>query len=124
MSVRILVVDDSRLMRNMISDVIKNAGFEVCGEATDGIEAVRKYEELQPDLVTMDIVMPKVEDVDGIEAVRRIMEIDSGAKIIMVSSRKQQDLVIQAIELGAKDFIIKPFTEERFTEIVKNTLSE
>jgi len=120
--VRVLVVDDALFMRKMLSDILKNEGIEVCGEAENGKEAVEKYKELKPDLVTMDIVMPKMEEIDGVSAVREIMKIEPQAKIIMVSAMGQHSLVVEAIQAGAKDFVTKPFQPSRVIEAIKRVL--
>ena len=120
--VRVLIVDDALFMRKMLSDILKNEGIEVCGEAENGKEAVDKYRELKPDLVTMDIVMPKMEEIDGVSAVREIMKINPQAKIIMVSAMGQHSLVVEAIQAGAKDFVTKPFQPSRVIEAIKRVL--
>src|SRR5688572_33081419 len=103
-------------MRTMISDILSQAGFEVVGEAESGVQAVEKYRELRPDLVTMDIVMP---DMGGIEAVKLIMQEYPDAKILMCSAMGQQSLVIEAIQAGARDFVVKPFQPSRVLEAVQ-----
>lgn len=115
----ILIVDDAAFMRMMIKDVLSKNGFEICGEAENGAKAIEKYKELNPDLVIMDITMPEV---DGIQAVKEIRKINSSAKIIMCSAMGQQAMVIEAIQAGAKDFIVKPFQAERIIEAVKKVL--
>ena len=122
MAVKVLVVDDAVFMRKMIGDILKKEGYELIGEAENGKEAVDKYVELKPDLVTMDIVMPKVGDIDGIGAVKQIMEKDNGAKILMVSAMGQHALVVEAIQAGAKDFVTKPFQPSRVLEAAKRVL--
>ncbi len=119
MAPRVLVVDDAFFMRMMLSEILSKDGFEVVGEAATGVEALRKYEELRPDIVTMDIVMPEM---DGIEATKKIIEMDPGAKIIMCSAMGQQPLVIEALEAGAMDFIIKPFQPQKVIEAVRKAL--
>lgn len=119
MSKRVLVVDDAVFMRMMIKDILSKNGFEVVGEGENGAEAVEKYEELKPDIVTMDITMPEV---DGIEAVKEIRKIDPNAKIIMCSAMGQQAMVMDAIQAGAKDFIVKPFQAERVLEALNKAL--
>jgi two-component system chemotaxis response regulator CheY len=119
MAVRILIVDDAIFMRKMIGDILRKEGYEICGEAENGIEAIKKYKELSPDLVTMDIIMP---DMSGIDAVQEIVSIDSGAKILMVSAMGQQSLVVEAIQKGAKDYVIKPFQPSRVLEAVERVL--
>jgi two-component system chemotaxis response regulator CheY len=103
---RILVADDASFMRQMIREILEAEGHEVCGEASDGIEAVEKWKDLHPDLCTMDIVMPRR---SGIDAVRGIVELDPQARIVMCSALGQETLVNEAIQAGAKDFIVKPF---------------
>jgi two-component system chemotaxis response regulator CheY len=115
----VLVCDDAIFMRTMISDILSQAGFEVIGEAETGIQAVERFEELKPDLVTMDIVMP---DMGGIDAVREIMKIDPTAKVLMCSAMGQQALVVEAIQAGAKDFVVKPFQPSRVLEAVQRVL--
>ena len=119
MSNTILICDDAIFMRTMISDILTQAGYEVAGEAESGVQAVEKFRELRPDLVTMDIVMP---DMGGIDAVREIMKIDSGARILMCSAMGQQALVVEAIQAGAKDFVVKPFQPSRVLEAVQRVL--
>ena len=115
----VLVCDDAIFMRTMISDILTQAGFEVVGEAESGVQAVDKYHQLKPDLVTMDIVMP---DRGGIDAVRAICKDDPDAKILMCSAMGQQALVIEAIQAGAKDFVVKPFQPSRVLEAVQRVL--
>ncbi len=119
---KILIVDDALFMRKMLSDIIHKEGFEICGEAENGKEAIDKYQQLQPDLVTMDIVMPKINDIDGIMAVKEIMKINPQAKVVMVSAMGQHSLVVEAIQAGAKDFVTKPFQPSRVIEALKRVL--
>ncbi len=119
MSHTVLVCDDAIFMRTMISDILTQAGFEVIGEAESGVQAVDKYRQLRPDLVTMDIVMP---DMGGIEAVREICKADPEARILMCSAMGQQALVVEAIQAGAKDFVVKPFQPSRVLEAVQRVL--
>ncbi|NGP44116.1 response regulator [Bacillaceae bacterium SIJ1] len=119
MAHKILIVDDAAFMRMMIKDILTKNDFEVVGEAVDGNQAVEKYKELQPDLVTMDITMPEK---DGVTALKEIRSYDSDAKVIMCSAMGQQAMVIEAIQAGAKDFIVKPFQAERVIEAIKKTL--
>jgi two-component system chemotaxis response regulator CheY len=116
----VLVCDDAIFMRTMISDILSQAGFEIVGEAESGVQAVEKYRALKPDLVTMDIVMP---DMGGIEAVREICKNDPEAKILMCSAMGQQALVVEAIQAGAKDFVVKPFQPSRVLEAVQRVLA-
>ncbi len=118
MSNRILIVDDAAFMRMMIKDILTKNGFEVVGEAADGAQAIEKYKELKPDLVTMDITMPEV---DGITALKEIKKYDNTAKVIMCSAMGQQAMVIDAIQAGAKDFIVKPFQADRVIEAIQKT---
>lgn len=119
MSGTVLICDDAIFMRTMIGDILRQAGFDVVGEAENGREAVEKYRELRPDFVTMDIVMP---DMGGIDAVREIVEEDPRARILMCSAMGQQALVIEAIQAGAKDFVVKPFQPSRVLEAVQRVL--
>ncbi|OOB80247.1 MAG: two-component system response regulator [Epulopiscium sp. Nuni2H_MBin003] len=119
MAQRILIVDDAAFMRMMIKDIISKNGYEVAGEAENGQIAVAKYKELSPDLVLMDITMPEM---DGIQAVKAIKAADANAKVIMCSAMGQQAMVIEAIQSGAKDFIVKPFQADRILEAVRKVL--
>ena len=119
MGQKILVVDDAAFMRMMIKDILSKNGYEVVGEAENGKIAVEKYKELKPDLVTMDITMPEM---DGIEAVKQIKAQDATSRIVMCSAMGQQAMVIDAIQAGAKDFIVKPFQPDRVLEAVKKAL--
>jgi two-component system chemotaxis response regulator CheY len=119
MDKKILIVDDAPFMRRMIRDILEKNGFEVTGESEDGEVAVRMYKDLHPDLVIMDITMPKM---DGITAVREIMKIDGNAKIIICSAIGQQPMVIESILAGAKDFIVKPFEAIRVVESINYVL--
>ncbi|HEX6590053.1 MAG TPA: response regulator [Longimicrobiales bacterium] len=116
---RVLICDDAIFMRTMLADILKQAGFEVVGEADTGAKAVERYRELKPDLVTMDIVMP---DMGGIDAVRAIVKEDPSAKVLMCSAMGQQALVIEAIQAGARDFVVKPFQPSRVLEAVQRVL--
>lgn len=115
----VLICDDALFMRTMLGNILKQAGFEVVGEAENGVEAVDRYRDLRPDLVTMDIVMP---DKGGIDAVRDIVQEDPDAKILMCSAMGQQGLVVEAIQAGAKDFVVKPFQPSRVLEAVQRVL--
>ena len=119
MANRILIVDDAAFMRMMIRDILSKNGYEVCGEANDGAQAIEKFKELKPDLITMDITMPEM---DGIHALKEIKKIEPNAKVIMCSAMGQQAMVIDAIQAGAKDFIVKPFQADRVIEAIKKTL--
>ncbi|WP_391115757.1 response regulator [Psychrobacillus sp. L3] len=113
----VLVVDDAVFMRATIKRMLENHQFEIIGEATNGKEAVEKYRELLPDVVTMDITMPVM---TGIEAVKKIMTEFPEAKIVMVTALGQQKLIVEAIESGAKDFITKPFNPDQIVQILQN----
>lgn len=119
MSKTVLICDDAMFMRSILKDILSKADFEVVGEASSGDEAVAKYKELNPDLVTMDIVMPGK---NGIETVKEIISQDADARILMCSAVGQQALVRQALESGARDFVIKPFDQTRVMEAVDRVL--
>ena len=118
---RVLVADDASFMRQMIREIVESEGFEVCGEASDGVEAVDEFKRLHPDVVTMDIVMPRK---SGIDAVRGIMAIDPGACVVMCSALGQETLVTEAIQAGAKDFIVKPFKPDAVIDTLKKVLEK
>ena len=111
----VLIVDDALFMRMMLKDILTKNGFVVVGEAETGEEAISKYSALQPDLVTMDIVMPKT---DGIDAVRSIIKLDPKARVVICSAMGQQSLVQEALENGACDYIIKPFSPSKVVEVM------
>jgi len=115
----VLIVDDAAFMRMMIKDILVKNGYNVIGEAENGQVAVDKYKELKPDLVTLDITMPEK---DGIQALKEIKEIDANATVIMCSAMGQQAMVIDAIQAGAKDFIVKPFQADRVMEAIAKAL--
>lgn len=119
MAKRILVVDDAAFMRMMIKDILSKHGYDVVGEAADGKQAIEKYQELKPDLVTMDITMPEM---DGISSLKEIKEADPSAVVIMCSAMGQQAMVIDAIQAGAKDFIVKPFQADRVIEAIQKAI--
>ena len=116
MTVRVLVADDARFMRQLIREIIEPEGFEVVGEAADGRAAVDEFQKLQPDLVTMDIVMPKR---SGIDALKEILTLDASAKVAMVSALGQEALVMEALQAGAADYIVKPFKPEAVIATLK-----
>lgn len=120
MGKKILIVDDAAFMRMMLKDILSKEGYEIVGEAKNGQDAIEKYNELNPDLVTMDITMPEV---DGIEAVKKIKSEDGNATVVMCSAMGQQSMVIEAIQAGAKDFIVKPFQKDRVLEAVQKALA-
>lgn len=113
---RILIVDDAVFMRMMLKDILTKNGYEVVGEASNGKEAYDKYKELKPDIVTMDITMPEV---DGLQALKNIKADFPEAKIIMCSAMGQQVMVVEAIQCGARDFIVKPFQADRVIEAIQ-----
>ena len=119
MAKNILICDDAAFMRMMIKDILTKNGYNVAGEAENGLRAVEKYKEVKPDLVLMDITMPEM---DGICALKEIKKIDSSATVIMCSAMGQQAMVIESIQAGAKDFIVKPFQAERVIEAVKKVM--
>jgi two-component system chemotaxis response regulator CheY len=116
----VLICDDALFMRTMVADILKQAGYTVVGEAATGRQAVEKYRELRPDFVTMDIVMPEL---SGIDAVREICSEDPSARVLMCSAMGQQALVVNAIQAGAKEFVVKPFVASRVLDAVKRVLS-
>ena len=119
MSHTVLICDDAVFMRTMISDILEESGYEIVGQAESGVQAIERYKALRPDLVTMDIVMP---DMGGIDAVREITSFDANAKILMCSAMGQQALVVEAIQAGAKDFVVKPLQPSRVLESVQRVL--
>lgn len=120
MAKRVLVVDDAAFMRMMLSDHLTKGGFEVVGQAENGLVAINKFKELRPDVVTMDITMPEM---DGIVAVKEIRKIDPQARIVMCSAMGQQHMVMEAIQAGARDFIVKPFDPTRVVQAVTKALA-
>jgi len=122
---KVLVVDDALFMRRILGGIISRDGMEVAGEADNGQAAIDKFRELKPDVVTLDIVMPKVGLIDGgIAALREIMKLDPKARVVMVSAMGQHALVVEAIQAGAKDFIVKPFQQARVVQALRKVLSE
>lgn len=120
MSTRVLIVDDAVFMRNTLKEIFTSHGFEIAGEAANGVEAVEKHKEVSPEITTMDIVMPFK---NGIEATREILKNDSAATIIICSALGQESLVMEAIEAGATDFIVKPFKADNVLQVVKKALA-
>lgn len=117
---RVMIVDDAMFMRRMLGDILAKSGqYEIVGEASNGVEAIACYKECKPDVVTMDVTMPEM---DGIEAVKEIKKIDANARVVMVSAMGQQGMVIDAIQSGAKDFIVKPFQGDRVLESLARVL--
>lgn len=119
MAKRILIVDDALFMRKMIRSILEKAGYEVVGEAGSGIEALEEYTRLKPDLVTLDITMPEM---DGLETVKVLCLTYPNAKVLMVSAMGQREMVIGAITAGAKDFVVKPFDEEKVIQAVRKLI--
>ena len=119
MGKNIMICDDAAFMRMMIKDILSKNGYNVVAEAENGAVAVEKYSELKPDLVLMDITMPEM---DGIQALKKIREKDGNASVIMCSAMGQQAMVIESIQAGAKDFIVKPFQADRVLEAVKKVV--
>ncbi|MBP5198096.1 MAG: response regulator [Lachnospiraceae bacterium] len=119
MAKNILICDDAAFMRMMIKDILTKNGYNVAGEAENGVKAVEKFKEVSPDLVLMDITMPEM---DGIQALKEIKKMEPGALVIMCSAMGQQAMVIESIQAGAKDFIVKPFQAERVIEAVKKVV--
>jgi two-component system chemotaxis response regulator CheY len=117
---RVLVVDDAAFMRKLLSDALTSGGHEIVGEAGNGIEAVVRFQELKPELTTLDITMPEK---DGLQALAEIMAIDPTAKVVMCSALGQEGKVLESIKLGAKDFVVKPFQPPRVLEAVGKALS-
>ena len=119
MAKNILICDDAAFRRMMIKDILTKNGYNIAGEAENGAKAVEKYNELKPDLVLMDITMPEM---DGIQALKKIKETDPNASVIMCSAMGQQAMVIESIQSGAKDFIVKPFQADRVLEAVQKVV--
>jgi two-component system chemotaxis response regulator CheY len=119
MAKNILICDDAAFMRMMIKDILTKNGYNIAGEAENGLKAVDKYQETKPDLVMMDITMPEM---DGIQALKKIKAVDPSANVIMCSAMGQQAMVIESIQSGAKDFIVKPFQADRVLEAVKKAV--
>ena len=116
----VLIADDAAFMRMMLKNVLTEAGYEVVGEAENGAVAVAKYRELNPDLTTMDITMPEM---DGLAALKEIRAGDTAARVVMCSAMGQQSMVIESIQAGARDFIVKPFQPDRVLEAVQKALA-
>jgi two-component system chemotaxis response regulator CheY len=116
---RVLVVDDAAFMRKMLGDVLSKAGHEVIGEGANGNDAVEQFQELRPDIMTLDITMPEK---DGLQALREILSVDPTARVVMCSALGQESKVLESIKAGAKDFVVKPFQAERVLEAVGKAL--
>jgi len=120
MGIDVLIVDDLKFIKMVLRDLVEKAGFRVVGEASDGIQALAQFQEKHPDVVLLDITMPNL---DGLSTLKKMLELDPQANIIMCSALGQQQLILQAIQLGAKDFIVKPFRSERVISAIKKSLN-
>jgi two-component system, chemotaxis family, chemotaxis protein CheY len=116
---RVLVVDDAAFMRKMVTDALSGGGHEIVGEAANGTEAVERFQELRPDVMTLDITMPEK---DGLTALKEIIAVDPGAKVVMCSALGQESKVLESIKLGAKDFVVKPFQTDRVLSAIDKAL--
>lgn len=119
MGKRILIADDAAFIRMMLTKILTEAGYEIAGEAKNGAEAVKRYKELKPDLVTLDITMPEM---NGLSALKAIMQFDPSAKVLMCTAMGQKSLITEAIEVGAVGFLIKPFDDIQVVEMVGKIL--
>ena len=117
---RVLVVDDAAFMRKLVSDVLTKGGHEVVGEAGNGVEAITRFQELKPEVMTLDITMPEKY---GLSALKDIMELEPSARVVMCSALGQESKVLESIKLGAKDFVVKPFQPDRVLEAVGKALA-
>lgn len=118
---KILIVDDAKVVRLVIKQILTRNGFQIAGEATNGREALEKYKELKPDAVTMDIVMPEV---DGIQGLKDILAYDKNAKVIMISAVDQRDALQESLLSGASDFVVKPFEDDRMVSALNSIFSK
>lgn len=121
MATRVLIVDDAAFMRHLIKTILTGLGHEVVGEAADGEEACRQYEALKPDMVTMDLIMPKM---GGLEALKEIREMDPKAKVVVISAIDQRGPLMEALKYGAADYLVKPFEKERVEEAISRVMAE
>ncbi|OHD19556.1 MAG: two-component system response regulator [Spirochaetes bacterium GWD1_27_9] len=119
MATRILLADDLSFMRMVQKEILEEKGYDVVGEASDGLEAIEKYKSLRPDILILDITMPNM---NGLDAMHKIFELDKQAKIIMCSALGQQQLIVEAIKSGVKDFIVKPFKPERILSAIEKAM--
>lgn len=117
---KILVVDDSSFLRNALKKILEGRGYEVVGMAENGLQAVTQYKELKPDLVTMDIIMPQM---NGLQALQMLRSVDPAVSVVMVSSMSSQESVMDCVKAGAKNYILKPFEEEKVIEVIEKVLS-
>ncbi len=120
MSIKVLVVDDAPVIRMLLKSILEKSGFTVVGEAGNGNEALEKYKELSPDVVTMDITMPEASGIDG---VKNILGFEPNAKIVMITALDQRKFLLEAIKAGAVDYIVKPFEDERVISALKKAIS-
>ncbi|MGM8215632.1 response regulator [Bacillaceae bacterium W0354] len=118
---KIMVTDDSSFMRMQLKENLIKLGYEVIGEAENGLDAIEKFQQLNPDLITMDITMPEM---NGVEAVKEIKKLNDSVKIIMCSAMGQKNMVVDAIQAGANDFIVKPFSFDRIKEAIEKVLNK
>ena len=119
-----MIVDDALFMRKILSDILSDEGHQIAGEAENAKEAIELYKKLQPDIVTMDIIMPEIDGMNTLKAIKQILKSDKNAKIVIVSAMGQQDMVVESIQAGAKDFIVKPFQRSRITEAIARLLGD
>ncbi len=119
----IMIVDDSKFTRKMLSDILIEKGHQIVGEAENAEEAVELYERLKPDLVTLDIIMPEVEGTDAISALREMIRVNPKARVIIVSAMGQQEVVEECIQAGARDFIVKPIQPSNVAGVVGSVLN-
>lgn len=120
----ILIMDDALFMRKILSDILSEEGHKIAGEAENAKEAVELYKKLKPDIITMDIIMPEIDGINTLKAIKQILKFDKSARIVIVSAMGQQDMVVEAIQAGAKDFIVKPFQRSRITESIERILRD
>jgi len=120
----ILIVDDALFMRKILADILSGEGHKIVGEAENAKEAVELYKRLKPDIVTMDIIMPEIDGIDTLKAIKYILKSDKDAKIVIVSAMGQQDMVVESIQAGARDFVVKPFQRSRITEAIARLLRD
>jgi two-component system chemotaxis response regulator CheY len=121
---KVLIVDDSLYMRKLIGSILTNAGYEIVGEAGDATEALDKFKQVNPDLVTMDIIMPEDRGMNAMRAVKQMVQLESNVKVIMVSALGQEEFIKEALEAGAKDFIVKPFDEAKVVEKIDQAMKD
>lgn len=120
----ILIVDDALFMRKILSDILSEEGHKIVGEAENAKEAIELYKKLKPDIVTMDIIMPEIDGINTLKAIKQILKSDKDARIVIVSAMGQQEMVVESIQAGAKDFVVKPFQRSRITESIARILRD